>query len=103
MRCRAMAKSTSATSPAAIRMSSACRSPKLATCSRARAIPLPEWLYEEGIGENRAILVEADLILEAAIELPGELRAAAVVRGRLREIVMPQRRGWIESDGADIL
>jgi ribonuclease G len=43
---------------------------------------LAEWLYEEGIGENRAILVEDGTIVEAAIELPG-LRAGAVVPARL--------------------
>jgi ribonuclease G len=63
---------------------------------------LAEWLYEEGIGENRAILVEGGdervamspghgyaargaaypLIVEAAIELPGP-RAGAVVAARL--------------------
>jgi hypothetical protein len=43
---------------------------------------LAEWLYEEGIGENRAILVEDGQILEAAIELPG-LRAGAVVAAKL--------------------
>jgi hypothetical protein len=46
---------------------------------------LAEWLYEEGIGENRAILVEDGAILEAAIELPG-LRAGAVVAARLTRI-----------------
>jgi hypothetical protein len=46
---------------------------------------LAEWLYEEGIGENRAILVEDGAILEAAIELPG-LRAGAVVPARLTNI-----------------
>jgi ribonuclease G len=46
---------------------------------------LAEWLYEEGIGENRAILVEDGTILEAAIELPG-LRAGAVVPARLTSI-----------------
>ena len=46
---------------------------------------MAEWLYEEGIGENRAILVEAGLIVEAAIELPG-LRAGAVVPARLTAI-----------------
>jgi hypothetical protein len=46
---------------------------------------LAEWLYEEGIGENRAILVADDAILEAAIELPG-LRAGAVVPARLTSI-----------------
>lgn len=46
---------------------------------------MAEWLYEEGIGENRAILVEGGIILEAAIELPG-LRAGAVVPARLTSI-----------------
>jgi hypothetical protein len=41
-----------------------------------------EWLYEEGIGETRAILVEDGQILEARIDLPG-LRAGAVVEARL--------------------
>ena len=43
---------------------------------------MAEWLYEEGIGENRAILVEDGAILEAAIELPG-LRLGAVLPARL--------------------
>jgi ribonuclease G len=46
---------------------------------------LAEWLYEEGIGENRAILVEDGAIIEAAIELPG-LRAGAIVPARLTNI-----------------
>lgn len=46
---------------------------------------MAEWLYEEGIGENRAILVEDGVILEAAIEQPG-LRAGAVVPARLASI-----------------
>lgn len=46
---------------------------------------MAEWLYEDGIGENRAILVEDGEILEAAIELPG-LRAGAVVPARLTNI-----------------
>jgi hypothetical protein len=46
---------------------------------------LAEWLYEEGIGEARAILIEDGAIIEAAIELPG-LRASAVVGARLTNI-----------------
>lgn len=46
---------------------------------------LAEWLYEEGIGENRAIRIEGGAIAEAAIELPG-LRAGAVVTARLTDI-----------------
>jgi hypothetical protein len=43
---------------------------------------LAEWLYEDGIGEDRAILVEGGRILEAMILLPG-LRAGAVIEARL--------------------
>ena len=46
---------------------------------------MAEWLYEEGIGENRAILVEDGRILEAEIELAG-LRAGSVVEARLTSI-----------------
>jgi len=46
---------------------------------------LAEWLYEEGIGEARAILVEGGTIIEAAIELPG-LRAGAILPARLTRI-----------------
>jgi len=46
---------------------------------------LAEWLFEDGIGEDRAILVEDGAIVEAAIELSG-LRAGAVVAARLADI-----------------
>jgi hypothetical protein len=54
---------------------------------------LPEWLYEAGIGENRAILVEEGEIIEAAIELPGEVRCGAIMDARLAQIHVPGRRG----------
>jgi hypothetical protein len=56
---------------------------------------LPEWLYERGIGENRAALVEGDHILEAEIELPGQLAAGSIVDGRLTAILIPGRRGIV--------
>ena len=56
---------------------------------------LAEWLYEEGIGENRAILVEDGDILEAVIELPGDLRFGTVAAGRLTTILVPGRRGLV--------
>jgi len=65
---------------------------------------VPEWLYEEGIGENRAILVDGDNILEAAIELPGMLRAGSVVDARLTTILVPARRGIAQAeDGTELL
>ena len=70
-------------SPAPGRASSACRFTRRAPCSAPPAIRLAEWLYEEGIGENRAILVEDDEIVAAAIELPGEMRCGSVLAGRL--------------------
>lgn len=53
---------------------------------------MAEWHYEEGIGENRAILIEGGEILEAAIELPG-LRTHSVIAARLTKILVPGRRG----------
>jgi ribonuclease G len=64
---------------------------------------LAEWLYEEGIGENRAILVEDDEIVEAEIELPGVLRAGAVVEGKLASILIPGRRGIVALDEGEAL
>ncbi len=46
---------------------------------------MPEWLYEDGIGEARAALVENDRITAARIELPDTLRVGAVARARLTE------------------
>jgi hypothetical protein len=64
---------------------------------------LAEWLYEEGIGENRAILVEDDEILVAAIELPGELRCGSVLTGRLVRIAIPGRRGIVATDQGEVM
>jgi ribonuclease G len=63
---------------------------------------LAEWLYEAGIGETRAALVEDGEIVEAAIELPG-LRAGTVAEGRLTEILVPGRRGLVATAAGDVL
>jgi ribonuclease G len=64
---------------------------------------LAEWLYEEGIGENRAILVEDDDIIAAAIELPGEMRCGSVLAGRLSQIAIPGRRGVVATDQGAVM
>jgi hypothetical protein len=64
---------------------------------------LAEWLYEEGIGENRAILVEDDEIIAAAIELPGEMRCGSVLAGRLVQIPIPGRRGVVATDQGEVM
>jgi len=48
---------------------------------------LAEWLYEAGVGEARAALVENGRIIEARIERPGGLKLGAVLEGRLIERV----------------
>lgn len=54
-----------------------------------QAIPLVEWLYEEGIGENRAILVENGQISEIKIErnfgLYSGPKYGAIVKAKLQK------------------
>ena len=65
---------------------------------------MAEWLFEKGIGEDRAVLVEDGKIIEAAIELPSAVRAGAIVEARLRKILIPGRRGIAELiDGGEAL
>ncbi len=64
---------------------------------------MAEWLYEEGIGENRAILVEDEDILVAAIEIHGELRSGSVIAGRLVQIAIPGRRGIVSTDRGEVM
>src|SRR3546814_19202655 len=54
-----------------------------------------EWLYESGIGENRAALIEDGSIAEAIVELPGEPRAGTIAAGRLTTILIPGRRAIV--------
>jgi Ribonuclease G/E len=64
---------------------------------------LAEWLFERGIGEDRAALIEDGRIIEAQIELPG-LRAGSIVEGRLTRIMVPGRRGVaVLPDGSEVL
>ena len=61
----------------------------------------PEWLYEAGIGEARAALVDDDRIIEAAIELDGDaLKVGLIARARLVEL-LPGRRGRVALDGGE--
>jgi hypothetical protein len=63
---------------------------------------LPEWLYEDGIGESRAILVEENTILEAAIELPDDVRVGTVLTGHLRDLGNDGKGGWISAPPKDV-
>ncbi len=63
----------------------------------------PEWLYEAGIGEARAALVDDDQIVEAAIELDTDaLKVGLIAPARLVEL-LPGRRGRATLDGGEAL
>ncbi|MBB4642217.1 ribonuclease E/G family protein [Rhizorhapis suberifaciens] len=63
---------------------------------------MSEWLYEEGIGENRAALVHKGEILEAHVEREGKRAlAAAIVSGRLIRTIIPRRRGIVRFDSGE--
>ena len=44
---------------------------------------MAEWLIEQGIGENRAVLVEDGAIIEALVELDGVVPAGTVIAAKL--------------------
>ncbi|WP_380872667.1 hypothetical protein ACFB49_35840 [Sphingomonas sp. DBB INV C78] len=66
---------------------------------------MAEWLYEDGVGEARAALVEQGRILEAMIEPDDEgPRAGAILSARLTKIVQPGRRAIATlADGSEAL
>ena len=65
---------------------------------------MAEWLYEAGIGEERAALVDGNAIVEALIERDDlKLRAGAVMPARLTQILVPGRRGVATMDGGEAL
>lgn len=65
---------------------------------------MPEWLYEAGIGEDRAALVINGGIVEALIELPGGLRPGAILEARLAKLLAPGRRGLaVLADGDEAM
>jgi hypothetical protein len=62
-----------------------------------------EWLYEAGIGEARAALVEDGRIVEARIERPGGLKLGAVLEGQLIERVAAGLSRVETSHGAAVI
>ena len=65
---------------------------------------MAEWLYEAGIGEERAILVERGTILAARVEWGDPLRAGLAVDARLIAKPGGARRGLaLLDDGSEVL
>lgn len=64
---------------------------------------MAEWLYEAGIGEARAALIDGGRIIKGRIELEGALRVGTVAEGRLTE-ALPGRQGRVAlTHGGDVL
>jgi len=58
-----------------------------------------EWLYEAGIGEARAALVEDGMIVAAEIEIAsGGVRAGTIASARLDRVTIPGRRAIVRFD-----
>lgn len=65
---------------------------------------MPDWLIERGIGEDRALLLEADRVVAAKLRWPGELGAGQVVTGPLVTRSAGSSRGAVRlDDGTEIL
>lgn len=64
---------------------------------------MAEWLYEAGIGEARAALVEDGRIIEARVERPGGLKLGAVLEGQLIERVAAGLSRVETPDGAAVI
>ncbi|QTH24006.1 ribonuclease [Rhizorhabdus wittichii] len=61
-----------------------------------------EWLYEAGIGEARAALVEDGVIIMAEIEPDDDgARAGTIVEARLDRVVIPGRRAIVRLDSGE--
>ena len=65
---------------------------------------MAEWLYEEGIGEARAALVQSGRIVEAQIERDDKrARAGSVLGGRLVQTLIVRKRGIVRLDSGELV
>lgn len=55
-----------------------------------------QWLYEDGIGEERAILVERGRIVEARIQRRDGIKAGLIAKARLTKQLVPGKRGIVQ-------
>jgi hypothetical protein len=65
---------------------------------------MAEWLYEDGIGEERAILVRQGRIIAAHIERHDGTKAGLIAKAQLTKILVSGKRGILKlEDGAQEL
>lgn len=62
---------------------------------------MPEWLVEQGIAEERALLVESDEVLAARLHWPGALAAGQVEDAVLAHFDPARRRGTARFAGGE--
>ena len=59
---------------------------------------MPDWLIERGIGETRAVRLDAGGIVEARIQLEGDLPAGTILQARLTDIGTSGRNAVARDD-----
>lgn len=65
---------------------------------------MAEWLYEQGIGENRALLVEDSRAVEAHLEPVAQgLQPGDIVPMQVVEIQVPDKRALVRSEQAEAI
>lgn len=73
-------------------------------CSSPRGTLLAEWLYEDGIGEERAILIDNGRIVAARIERHGGVSPGLVIEAQLVARIVRNTRGIVKfPDGGEAL
>ena len=65
---------------------------------------LADWLIEDGIGEQRAVVIDGDRIVAARVDWPGALAAGWVIDARLASRAAGSTRGTaLAEDGEEVL
>jgi hypothetical protein len=67
-------------------------------CWRLVILLVSQWLYEDGIGEERAILLQKGRIITVYIERHDGIKAGLIAKAQLTKILVPGKRGIVKLD-----